>query len=121
MVLVWLLAVLIGFAKTFIIPVTAGTFKAPFSIHLHGAFAFSWIILFVIQTSLIHFKNYRLHMTLGVLGSFIALGTAITMLPAGMFQVKNEGSGDSAISTIVGVCTSAIIFLSLVFAGIIYR
>ncbi len=121
MSLVGLFAVLIGFAKTFIIPVTAGKFKAPFSIHLHGAFAFSWVILFVIQTSLIHFKNYRLHMRLGILGVFIALGTAITMLPAGVFQVENEGSGETAISTIVGVCTSAVIFLILVLAGIIFR
>ncbi len=121
MSLVGLLAVLVGFAKTFIIPVAAGSFKAPFSIHLHGAFAFGWVILFVIQTSLIRFKNYRLHIGLGMLGVFIALGTAITMLPAGVFQVKNEGSGPTAISTIVGVCTSAVIFLSLAIAGIIYR
>ncbi len=121
MSLVGLLAVLVGFAKTFIIPVAAGSFKAPFSIHLHGAFAFSWVIMFVIQTSLIRFKNYRLHMTLGIFGVFIALGTAITMLPAGVFQVQNEGSGETAISTIVGVCASAIIFLSLAFTGIIYR
>ncbi len=40
--LVGLFAVLVGFAKTFIIPVAAGNFKAPFSIHLHGAFAFGW-------------------------------------------------------------------------------
>jgi uncharacterized membrane protein len=68
MSLVWLFAVLVRFAKTFIIPVAAGSFKAPFSIHLHGAFAFGWVILFVIQTSLIRFKNYRLHMSLGIFG-----------------------------------------------------
>ncbi len=60
-------------------------------------------------------------MRLGILGVFIALGTAITMLPAGVFQVENEGSGETAISTIVGVCTSAVIFLILVLAGIIFR
>jgi hypothetical protein len=42
MSLVGLLAVLVGFAKTFIIPVAAGSFKAPFSIPLHGAA--SWTI-----------------------------------------------------------------------------
>ena len=121
MSLVGLLAVCVGFAKTFIIPVAAGSFKAPFSIHLHGAFAFGWVILFVIQTSLIRIKNYHLHIKLGILGVFMALGTAITMLPAGVFQVKNEGLGPTAISTIVGVCTSAVIFLSLAVAGIICR
>lgn len=121
MSLIGLLAVFVGFSKTFIAPVVAGSFKAPFSIHLHGAFAFGWVILFVVQTSLIRFKNYRLHMRLGILGVFIALGTAVTMLPAGVFQVENEGSGPTAMSTIVGVCTSAVIFLGLAIAGMVYR
>ncbi len=121
MSLVGLAAVLVGFGKTFIMPVAAGTFQAPFSIHLHGAFAFAWVILFVIQPFLIYVKKYRLHRTLGFLGAFIALGVAITMLPAGVFQVENEGSTETAISTIVGVCTSAILFLGLVLAGIINR
>ena len=55
--LIGLLAVITGFAKTFIIPVTAGSFEAPFAIYLHGTFAFSWIILFMTQTFLIHFKK----------------------------------------------------------------
>lgn len=119
-----LFAVLIGFAKTFIMPVSAGSFKAPFVIYLHGAFAFSWIILYLTQTNLIHFKSYRIHMALGYLGVFLALGVAITMLPAGVFQVERdlkEGLGDRAISPILGVCTAAIIFLALVFAAIINR
>lgn len=119
-----LFAVLTGFAKTFIMPVSAGTFKAPFVIYLHGAFAFSWIILYLTQTNLIHFKSYRIHMALGYLGIFLALGVAITMLPAGIFQVKrdlNEGLGDTAISAILGICTAAIIFLAFVFAAILNR
>ena len=119
-----LFAVLVGFATTFIMPVSAGTFKAPFVIYLHGTFAFSWIILYLTQTNLIHFNSYRIHMTLGYLGIFLALAVAITMLPAGVFQVKRdlkEGLGDIAISSILGICRSAIIFLSLVFAAIINR
>lgn len=119
-----LFAVLIGFATTFIIPVSAGTFKAPFVIYLHGAFAFSWVILYLTQTNLIHFKSYRIHIALGYLGIFLALGVAITMLPAGVYQVKrdlNEGLGDTAISAIVGIFTAAIIFLALVSAAIVNR
>lgn len=122
--LVGLFAILTGFTKTFFIPVAAGTFNAPFSIHLHGAFAFGWVLLFIIQTFLIQFKSYRLHMSLGILGVFIALGTAVTMLPAGIFAVEKglkQGLGETAISNIVGVSTSATIFLSLAIAGIIYR
>jgi uncharacterized membrane protein YiaA len=122
--LIGVFAVLAGFSRTFIIPVAAGTFKAPFTIHLHAALAFSWVILFVIQSFLVRINKYRMHMTLGVVGVFIALGTAITMIPVGMFSVEKElrqGSGETAISTIIGVCTSAIIFISLVLAGVVNR
>ncbi len=122
--LIGLFAVLAGFAKTFIIPVTEGSFKAPFVIYLHGIFAFSWILLFVTQTFLIQFRKYSTHMTLGILGVFIALGITITMIPAGLHQVERElkeGLGETAISGIVGICTSALMFLILVFAGVIYR
>lgn len=119
-----LFAVLVGFAKTFIMPVSAGSFKAPFVIYLHGTFAFCWIILYITQTTLIHFKSYRIHVTLGYLGIFLALGVAITMLPAGLYQVERdlkEGLGETVISSILGTCTTAIIFLSLIFAAIINR
>ncbi|MFT3679050.1 MAG: hypothetical protein QM791_02185 [Ferruginibacter sp.] len=63
-------------------------------------------------------------MTLGVFGVFIAIGTAITMLPAGMYAVQKElkqGLGDTAVSGIVGVVTSAVMFLSIVITGIVSR
>lgn len=122
--MVGLLAVLIGFAKTFIIPVSKGSFSAPVIVYIHGAFAFSWILLFIIQTSLINLKKYRTHILIGTLGIFIAAGTAFTMLPVGMYAANKElkqGLGDTAISGILGVCTSAILFLSLVAAALINR
>ena len=45
-----LLAAIAGFAKTFFMPMAAGSFKAPVGIHIHGALAFTWIILFLVQT-----------------------------------------------------------------------
>jgi len=110
--------------KTFFIPVHEGSFSAPFIIYVHGAFAFAWITLFAAQTFLIHFKNYRIHKTLGKVGFFIAVGVAVTMLPAGLYEVKselNDGAGETSYSFIVGVCTAAILFLTLVAFAIIYR
>jgi hypothetical protein len=117
-------AALIGFAKTFIAPMAAGTFFAPKVIYIHGAFAFSWIILFFIQTFLIHSKKYNTHQTLGIVGIFIACGAAVTMLPAGMYEAHKglaQGLGDTAISGIVGAVTSAIMFLGIVIAGVLNR
>jgi hypothetical protein len=122
--LLGLLAVLIGFAKTFILPVGRGSFTAPPIVYIHGAFAFSWILLFILQTSLIHFRKYSTHIIFGTIGIFIAIGTAVTMVLVGMYATNRDiklGLGEPAISNIVGVVTSAIMFLTIVIAGILNR
>lgn len=122
--LLGVLAVLIGFAKTFIIPVSVGEFKGPLIIYVHGAFTFGWIILFFTQAMLIKAENWRLHMTLGWLGIVLALGVAFTIPFAGAYQVENDlakGFGDTAISTILGTLTAALMFLCLFAAAFYYR
>jgi len=124
MAIIALLAVVIGFGKTFIIPTAKGTFAAPPIIHIHGAFAFSWILLFLIQTSLIHYRKYGLHQTLGVLGILIAAGVMTTMILVGKYVVTrdlNQGLGDFSYSSVIGVITSGIMFFSFVFFGILKR
>ena len=122
--IVGLLAVLIGFGKTFIIPTANGTFSAPAIIHIHGAFAFSWILLFLIQTSLIHYRRYNLHQTLGILGVFIAAGVMVTMILVGkyvVFRDLGKGLGEVSYSSIIGDITSALIFFAFVILGILKR
>jgi len=122
--MIGLFAVLIGFAKTFILPVSKGSFSAPTIVYIHGAFAFSWILLFIIQTSLINLKKYHTHIIIGTFGILIAIGTAFTMLPVGMYAANKElkqGLGETAISGILGVCTAAIMFLSIVIAALLNR
>lgn len=119
-----LFAVLAGFLKTFIVPVSKGDFKAPTIIFIHGFFAAAWVVLFVVQSFLIQKNKYKTHMTLGYLGLVIALGAGLTIIPAGFEQVKRElglGFGEIAISGIVGVFTTAIMYLSLVAMGLWYR
>ncbi len=119
--IVGLAAVLIGFSTTFLIPMKNGTFSAPWQVHLHGMFAFAWIFLFVIQTSLIHFQKYRIHQVLGILGILVAFGTAITMVPVGLYAVHkelNQGFNPTAVSGLLGIISSGIMFLAFVLAGI---
>jgi len=119
-----LFAVLTGFSTTFIIPLGKGTFYAPAIIYIHGAFAFSWICLFITQSYLIQNNNFRQHRLLGFLGIVIATAITITLIPVGLYQVEKDlgnGLGQTAISSIVGTITSAIIFISLVLAGILKR
>lgn len=119
-----LFAAFTGFSTTFLMPLVKGTFGAPFIIYVHGAFAFSWICLFITQSLLIQNNSFRQHKLLGFLGVGIAIGVTFTIVPVGLYQVQNElneGLGQIAISSIIGTLTSGIIFISLVFAAILKR
>ncbi|HEX2846126.1 MAG TPA: hypothetical protein VHN59_06230 [Chitinophagaceae bacterium] len=120
--LVGFFAVFVGFGKT--LPPAIRDERTPISIYIHGAFAFCWLCLFFIQATLIRYNNFRLHKALGIFGAFIAIGTALTMLPAGVYQVQKDldkGLGEASYSNIVGVVTNATIFLAIVIAGILNR
>lgn len=114
------LAALFGFAKTFIAPVAAGTFKAPSIIYVHGAFAFAWVLVFAAQPLLIRCRKHREHRQLGMIGFIAAAGFTLTAFPVGAFATARDvaaGGGETAISSIVGTYTAALIFFGLVAAG----
>ena len=118
------LAVVVGFFTTYIRPSFNGDFNVPVIVHIHGAFAFGWILLFLVQTIAVRFRNFRLHKQLGYFGLFIVVGIVTTMLPTGLFQVNKDlakGLGDTAVSQIVGVVTTALMFAILVGAGFALR
>src|SRR6516225_8235197 len=73
MAVVSLLAVLVGFARTYFL---AGMFRAPLPnllVHIHGAAFTLWIILFLTQISLVTVHRVDLHRRLGLLGFVLAL------------------------------------------------
>lgn len=80
MAAVALIAVLIGFARTYFL---AGLFRAPLPnvlVHIHGAAFTLWILLFITQVSLVTADRVNLHRRLGIFGFvlavvMIALGT----------------------------------------------
>lgn len=62
----------IGFARTYYL---AGIFRAPLPsllVHIHGALFTSWLLLLLIQTSLVFAGRIHWHRRLGVLGGVIA-------------------------------------------------
>jgi hypothetical protein len=65
-----LITVFLGFARTYYL---AGVFNAnplPPLLHLHGAAFSSWILLLIVQTSLVAAGRVDLHRRLGLLGFF---------------------------------------------------
>jgi hypothetical protein len=119
-----LLAVAIGFGRTYAVPMTRGTFAAPRWVHVHGALAFAWVLLFALQPVLVRLRLLRWHRRVGYLGLPLAVGIALTMVPAGVFQATRDaaaGAGPTGISGLLGALTSGALFVALVAAGIATR
>jgi len=68
-----LIAVLVGFARTYFL---AGLFRAPppnLLLHIHGAVFTLWIILFITQISLVTAGRVSVHRLLGLFGFVLAI------------------------------------------------
>ena len=72
MSLMMLVIVLVGFAPSYFLQGAVFAHLPSLLVHLHGAVFSAWIVLFVIQSSLISTGHARLHRRLGVLGAVIA-------------------------------------------------
>jgi len=70
--LLMLLIVLVGFAPSYFLQGAVFAHLPSLLVHLHGAVFSSWIILFVIQSSLVSAGHIRFHRKLGVLGAVLA-------------------------------------------------
>ena len=76
MTLVMAFFVFAGFGMTYWIPLASGTFPpAPPVVHLHGLVFSTWMILLVVQATLINFGRVSAHRSLGTYG--IAHATAV--------------------------------------------
>jgi uncharacterized membrane protein YozB (DUF420 family) len=67
------LTVLIGFAPSYYLSGAFGGRPLTTLVHVHGAIATAWILLFLTQTSLIAAKRTDLHRRLGVAGALLAV------------------------------------------------
>jgi hypothetical protein len=117
-------SIAVGFGRTYAAPMMDGSFVGPRILHVHGAFALAWVLLFVAQPLLIRRGAYRVHRALGYVGLPLALAVAGTMIPAGLHATIRDvqgGVGPVAISSLLGVVTSAILFVALVIAGVVAR
>ena len=66
----------------------------PFSpiYHLHGALFSGWVLLFLVQTTLISSRRVAVHRRLGVLGGILATVMVIVGVTAGIVTAKKGGA-----------------------------
>lgn len=88
-------AAIIGFAKTFFLPLLSGTFSAPLLIYVHGAILFGWVFFFAAQSLWIHRRDIRLHRRMGWLGAGLAAGVVISTLGVGhLASLRTAAAGN---------------------------
>jgi hypothetical protein len=80
MTVAFTVAVFIGFAPTYFLRSLSDRPALPWLVHLHGALFSAWILLLLVQTTLVAVKRTDLHRLLGVGGVL-----AVSMIPVGYF------------------------------------
>ena len=108
----------VGFAPTYWLPLTSGSFSATAVVHIHGLLFFTWTLFFVFQTWVAASGQIARHRELGMIG--VSLATAMTIM--GFLVSVNVMKRSAAIGqTDAGIAfaivpLSGILFFAVVFA-----
>ena len=117
-----LAAVAIGFSTTYALPMARRSLSVPAVVHLHGALCLSWVMLFIIQCTLVRGRRTPVHRQVGLLGIPIALGILISGMATALWATARDlPTLDTAPATMIGTLTSLSMFLALVVAAILMR
>jgi len=108
----------LGFAPTYFLPLTKGSFSATPVIHVHGLIFFAWSLFFAFQTWLAASGRITRHRSVGMIG--ISLATAMTIFGflvsvSVMKRSAAIGQTDEGIAFAI-VPLSGILFFAVVFA-----
>ena len=121
--IIGLIVVLAGFGRTYAIPMSQGALKVPIGVHIHGAFSFAWILLYLFQNILIHKKNFKLHMAMGITSTIVLIGFFISLFSAMAYGIERDlpKGGDQVYGSNMVALTSGLWVLGLGLAGLNYR
>jgi hypothetical protein len=117
MALLILATVFVGFSRTYYL---AGVFRAPLPssiIHFHGAAFSLWVLLLVVQTSLISTRRVDVHRRLGIFGFLLACAMVVLGVLAGTNSLARGFAPpglDPATFYVIPI-TDMVIFSTLIF------
>ena len=114
------LTVFIGFAPTYYLSSAFGGRPLTTLVHVHGAVATAWILLFLTQTSLIAARRTDLHRRLGVAGAILA----VLLLVVGYLTARRGATppgGPPPLAFLAVPIGTLVVFAILVGAGLAQR
>jgi hypothetical protein len=118
------ITVFAGFARTYYLRPYFNSSPLMPLLHLHGLVFSSWLVLYVVQTTLIAAHRTYIHRRLGILGGVIALlmvlvGTSTAIIRAS--QAATPPGGPSPLGFLVVPLGDMLVFPILVGAGFYFR
>lgn len=117
------LVVLAGFARTYYLKPLFHTPDLPNRIvHLHGIIMTSWVVLFVVQVSLVATRRTRVHQRLGILGGVLAgLVVIVGILTALFAAARGATPGPPPLSFLIIPFGDMVIFAVLISLALYFR
>lgn len=117
------LIVLAGFARTYYLKPLFGTPELPGRIvHLHGIVMTAWVILFVVQISLVATRRTRVHQRLGIFGAVLAAMIVIVGILTALYAAARGASpGPPALSFLIIPVGDMVIFALLIGLALYFR
>jgi len=124
MAITFLAVALTGFSTTFFIPLARGSFSAPPVVHIHGALLFAWLLLFILQASLVRERRFLTHRRLGWFGAVLCAGIVVSGVGVGLFATHRDlaAGGDAfVLGQFVNILIEMLLFGALIAAAIVLR
>ena len=117
------LAVFVGFSRSYYLKELYGTPTLPTLFHVHGLLFTSWMVLLVVQTGLVATRRTPVHRRLGVAGGVLAFAMTVAAMAMTMDLARRSAGAPNDIGlafTIVPFFT-VIVFPVLVGIALLYR
>lgn len=117
------LIVLAGFGRTYYLKPFFNTPDLPGRIvHLHGFIMTMWVVLFVVQVSLVAKRRTRLHQRLGIFGGVLAGLVFIVGILTGLYAAaRGHSPGPPALSFLIIPIGDMVIFALLIGLALYFR
>lgn len=115
--------VLAGFARTYYLKPLFGTPDiAGRIVHLHGIVMTAWIVLFIVQVSLVATRRTRIHQRLGILGAALAaLVVIVGILTALYAAARGASPGPPALAFLIIPLGDMFVFSVLIGLALYFR
>lgn len=117
------LIVILGFGRTYYLK---GFFDTPVLpgriVHLHGIIMTAWVVLFIVQVSLVATRRTRVHQRLGILGGVLAaLVVIVGVLTALYAAARGATPGPPALAFLIVPLGDMLIFSILIALALYFR